>query len=183
LPRGGHGFYLGTQWHREYANRPEPQEVGDATIADQSAEPSRRPLRDNVWDAPDRSSAMTSEAACDRAAPYIRSLIFSGRLRPGDCLPSGRDLSARFGISRVPLRLGLKGLEGAGYLEASKGAYGGPRVSDRESPLRCWTDWRRRSWSAPRCPAVRRRHCGVAGTCSSTTHWPARRTARGSQRP
>lgn len=84
---------------------------------------------------------MVSESAADRAARYIRSLIFSGQLRPGDRLPPGRALSEHLGISRVTLRLGLKALEGAGYLETSKGAYGGSRVSDKDRLLRCWTDW------------------------------------------
>ncbi|MCX6373765.1 MAG: FCD domain-containing protein [Actinobacteria bacterium] len=88
---------------------------------------------------------MLSEPAADRAARHIRSLIFSGQLRPGDRLPPGRDLAERLGISRVTLRLGLKALEGAGYLETSKGAHGGSRVSDRDSLLRCWTGWMRQN--------------------------------------
>jgi len=111
-------------------------------MVDHSSEPSRRSSRGNASDSPDWSSAtMLSESAADRAAQYIRSLIFSGQLRPGDRLPPGRDLSERLGISRVTLRLGLKVLEGAGYLETSKGAYGGSRVSDMDRLLRCWTDW------------------------------------------
>jgi GntR family transcriptional regulator, transcriptional repressor for pyruvate dehydrogenase complex len=88
---------------------------------------------------------MLAESAADRAARYIRSLIFSGQLRPGDRLPPGRDLAERLGISRVTLRLGLRSLEDAGYLETSKGACGGSRVSDVDRLLRCWTDWMRQS--------------------------------------
>ena len=113
-------------------------------MPDHSSEPTRRPSRGNASDSPHWSSAtMLSESAADRAARYIRSLIFSGQLRPGDRFPPGRDLSERLGISRVTLRLGLKALERAGYLETSKGAYGGSRVSDMDRLLRCWTDWMR----------------------------------------
>jgi DNA-binding FadR family transcriptional regulator len=72
-------------------------------------------------------------------------MIFSGELRPGDRLPPGRELAERLGISRVTLRLGLKTLEGAGYLVTSRGAHGGSRVSNAEQILRCWTNWTRRN--------------------------------------
>ena len=109
-------------------------------------EPSPSPSRGPVSEPPEWSSAtMLSESAADRAARYIRSLIFSGQLRPGDRLPPGRDLAERLGISRVTLCLGLKALEGAGYLETSKGAYGGSRVSDMDRLLRCWTGWMRQN--------------------------------------
>jgi len=115
-------------------------------MAGHSPEPSPSPSRGPVAEPPEWSSAtMLSESAADRAARYIRSLIFSGQLRPGDRLPPGRDLAERLGISRVTLRLGLKALEGAGYLETSKGAYGGSRVSDRDRLLRCWAEWMRRN--------------------------------------
>jgi GntR family transcriptional repressor for pyruvate dehydrogenase complex len=86
-----------------------------------------------------------AETASDRAARYIRSLIYSGELRPGDWLPPGRELAERLGISRVTLRLGLKTLEGAGYIVTSRGAHGGSRVSDAAQILRCWTNWMRHS--------------------------------------
>lgn len=84
-----------------------------------------------------------AETASDRAARFIRSLIFSGGLRPGEWLPPGRELADRLGISRVTLRLGLKALEGAGYIVTSRGAHGGSRVRDAEQILRCWTSWMR----------------------------------------
>lgn len=111
-----------------------------------SPEPCPNPPRGRVSESPDWSSAtMLAEPAADRAARYIRSLIFSGQLRPGDRLPPGRDLAERLGISRVTLRLGLKALEGAGYLKTSKGARGGSRVSDMDRLLRCWTGWMRQN--------------------------------------
>ena len=111
-----------------------------------SPEPSPGPSHGPSSEPPEWSSAtMWSESAADRAARCIRSLIFSGQLRPGDRLPPGRDLAERLGISRVTLRLGLKTLEGDGYLETSKGAHGGSRVSSTDRLLHCWTDWMRQS--------------------------------------
>jgi GntR family transcriptional repressor for pyruvate dehydrogenase complex len=115
-------------------------------MIDQAAENAGIPLRASVPDAPEWSpGTMRAESAADRAARHIRSLIFSGQLRPGDRLPAGRDLADRLGISRVTLRLGLKALEGAGYLETSKGAHGGSRVSDMDRLLCCWSDWMRQN--------------------------------------
>ncbi len=87
------------------------------------------------------SIALIPETASDKAAVYIRSLIYSGQLRPGDRLPPERELAARLGISRVTLRLGLKTLEGAGYLVTSRGAHGGSRVNADDELLRIWNDW------------------------------------------
>ena len=86
-----------------------------------------------------------TDTASDLAAGFIRSMIFSGELCPGDWLPSGRELAERLGISRVTLRLGLKALEGAGYIVTSRGAHGGSRVCEAEQILRCWTDWMHRN--------------------------------------
>lgn len=91
------------------------------------------------------AAMLRTESAADRAARHIRSLIFSGQLRPGDRLPPGRDLAESLGISRVTLSLGLKDLEAAGYLETRKGAHGGSRVSDGDRLLRCWTGWMRQN--------------------------------------
>jgi len=88
-----------------------------------------------------QAPALIPETASDKAAAYIRALIFSGELRPGDRLPAERDLANRLGISRVTLRLGLKTLEGAGYLVTSRGAHGGSRVNRDEELLRIWNEW------------------------------------------
>ena len=92
-------------------------------------------------DATAPSASLIPETASDKAAAYIRALIYSGELRPGDRLPAERELAARLGISRVTLRLGLKTLEGAGYLVTSRGAHGGSRVNADGELLRIWGDW------------------------------------------
>jgi len=91
--------------------------------------------------AKDPRPAFTTAGASESAAWFIRAMIFSGELGPGDRLPPGRDLAARLGISIVTLRVALKSLEVAGYLVTSRGARGGSSVSDRETLGRCWDAW------------------------------------------
>ncbi len=87
--------------------------------------------------------SLLPETASDSASRFLRAMIFSGELRPGDRLPPERDLGARLGISRVTLRLALKALESTGYIVTTRGSHGGSRVSDVESLFRCWKQWMR----------------------------------------
>ncbi len=63
----------------------------------------------------------TFEAISDQ----IRQQIETGALRPGDKLPSERELATQFGASRNAVREALRILESAGVLELQKGATGG----------------------------------------------------------
>jgi GntR family transcriptional regulator, transcriptional repressor for pyruvate dehydrogenase complex len=84
---------------------------------------------------------LTPQTASESAARFLRAMIFSGELGPGDRLPPERDLSARLGISRITLRLALKSLESTGYIVTTRGAQGGSRVTDEHSLFRCWLQW------------------------------------------
>jgi GntR family transcriptional repressor for pyruvate dehydrogenase complex len=76
----------------------------------------------------------------DMAIEQINQLISTGRLKPGDTLPSERKLMEKFKISRVPVREALRVLEMMGVVEVKPGR--GIYVTDPEnslfSPLRQW---------------------------------------------
>jgi GntR family transcriptional repressor for pyruvate dehydrogenase complex len=75
------------------------------------------------------SSNRMSEAIVDQ----IRTLIRGERLRPGDRLPSERDLGERMGVSRVTVREALRVLEAGGLIEIRVGARGGAFVTSPSS--------------------------------------------------
>jgi GntR family transcriptional regulator, transcriptional repressor for pyruvate dehydrogenase complex len=75
------------------------------------------------------SSNRMSEAIVDQ----IRGLIRSERLRPGDRLPSERDLGERMRVSRVTVREALRVLEASGLIEIRVGARGGAFVTSPSS--------------------------------------------------
>lgn len=61
------------------------------------------------------------EAVCDQ----IRGQLARGELRPGDRLPSERDLAEQFDISRSAVREALRSLQSAGLVEVRTGIHGG----------------------------------------------------------
>lgn len=52
---------------------------------------------------------------------YVRQQLVAGELRPGDRLPSERDLAVRLGVSRPILREGLRALSVLGLLDVQQG--------------------------------------------------------------
>lgn len=52
----------------------------------------------------------------------IREEIVSGRLKPGDKLPTERELAEQIGVSRPPVREAIKQLIYGGFLESSQGS-------------------------------------------------------------
>jgi GntR family transcriptional regulator, transcriptional repressor for pyruvate dehydrogenase complex len=63
----------------------------------------------------------------ERAAQALLTEITSGLLRPGDALPSTRELSEQFGVSRTVIREALRELSTRGVVELRRGV--GPRVA------------------------------------------------------
>ena len=59
----------------------------------------------------------------------IRKAIFNGVFKPGDKLPSDKELMGKFGVSKGSLREALRSLEVLGLLEIRKGAQGGAFVT------------------------------------------------------
>jgi DNA-binding FadR family transcriptional regulator len=57
----------------------------------------------------------------DVVVQSIRQMIIDGRLRPGDRLPIERELAAALGVSRNPLREGVRALSIMGVLETRQG--------------------------------------------------------------
>lgn len=66
------------------------------------------------------------------AVDSIKRQIHAGLLLPEERLPAERQLSDRFGISRVTLREALRVLEENQYIHVRRGAQGGPFVSDAD---------------------------------------------------
>lgn len=69
--------------------------------------------------------------ASDAIVEQIRAQMAQGQLRPGDRLPSERELAETFRISRNTVREAVRSLESAGLLELRKGASGGAFVTDQ----------------------------------------------------
>jgi GntR family transcriptional repressor for pyruvate dehydrogenase complex len=58
----------------------------------------------------------------ERVARHIRRLIERGRLRPGDRLPTERELALQLGVSRPSVRSALQSLAAMGVLRSRQGA-------------------------------------------------------------
>lgn len=74
-------------------------------------------------------TAVSPNRMSEAIVTQIRTLIRTGRLRPGDRLPSERDLCERVGVSRVTVREALRVLEAAGLVDIRVGAHGGAFVT------------------------------------------------------
>lgn len=73
-------------------------------------------------------AAISPARAVDEISAQVRSMVADGRLKPGDRLPSERELAPRLQVSRNTLREALRTLEHAGLIEMRKGASGGAFV-------------------------------------------------------
>lgn len=79
---------------------------------------------------------VSRESLKDRIVLQIKNLMFSNKIQVGQRLPSERDLTARFGVSRVVVREALKSLQQSGLVEIRTGKAGGAyAVSDLHIPF------------------------------------------------
>src|SRR5689334_8806196 len=58
----------------------------------------------------------------DRVTESVLTMITSNALRPGDRLPSERDLGVRFGVSRTVVREAVRSLAAKGVLDVRSGS-------------------------------------------------------------
>ncbi len=65
----------------------------------------------------------------------IRQQIAARTLRPGDRLPTERELADMFAVSRMAVREGMRNLETAGLITLRKGRHGGALISDASAKL------------------------------------------------
>jgi DNA-binding FadR family transcriptional regulator len=60
----------------------------------------------------------------------LKQSILTGRFKPGDKLPTERELVEQFQVSRVAIREALRTLENSGFIVTRQGAGGGAYVTD-----------------------------------------------------
>jgi len=66
--------------------------------------------------------------AFEETVERLLQAVRLGQVRPGERLPTERDLAASLGVSRVTLREALRALAQAGYFESRRGRIGGTFV-------------------------------------------------------
>jgi DNA-binding FadR family transcriptional regulator len=77
------------------------------------------------------------ERVFESVAKRLREAIYSGKVMPGDKLPTERDLSQMFNVSRAAIRSALLNLEQSGLINIKKGAGGGSFVQELDfKPVR-----------------------------------------------
>jgi GntR family transcriptional repressor for pyruvate dehydrogenase complex len=74
--------------------------------------------------------SVKSSKVSQNITDQIRNAIFEGRLKPGDKLPSEKELIENFKVSKATLREALRSLEVLGFLEIRKGVSGGAFVTE-----------------------------------------------------
>jgi GntR family transcriptional regulator, transcriptional repressor for pyruvate dehydrogenase complex len=68
-------------------------------------------------------------------ADQIRSSIFADTLKPGDKLPSERELAKQFNVGRISVREALRMLEQAGLIFIKQGSSGGAYVKEADTTV------------------------------------------------
>lgn len=78
--------------------------------------------RDEPADYRDSEERPTESAAAEALVEYVSDRIQRGMLKPGDRLPSERELSTRIGVSRPSVRSGLRTLSAMGIVQTRHGS-------------------------------------------------------------
>lgn len=73
--------------------------------------------------------AVATQRLYEQVAGQVTDLVARGEFKPGDRLPPERELTERFGASRVTVRDALRILEASGLIEIRVGARGGAFVT------------------------------------------------------
>lgn len=76
------------------------------------------------------SSRIKNKRVFEKVSKNIKNLIFRGVLKPGDRLPSEKELGNQFGVGRQTIREALRILEISGFIIVQRGGNGGPIVKD-----------------------------------------------------
>ncbi|QIZ77269.1 FadR/GntR family transcriptional regulator [Ferrimonas lipolytica] len=71
---------------------------------------------------------INNRRASEEVLEQLRKVIFNGRYKAGDKLPSERELIEQFQVSRTVIREAIKGLEASGLVRIKQGATGGAFV-------------------------------------------------------
>ncbi|HEY9753704.1 MAG TPA: FadR/GntR family transcriptional regulator [Oculatellaceae cyanobacterium] len=78
---------------------------------------------------------MREKRAFKEIAEQIRSSIYAKTLKPGDKLPSERELAAQFKVGRISVREALRMLEQAGLVYVRQGTNGGAYVKEADTSV------------------------------------------------
>jgi GntR family transcriptional repressor for pyruvate dehydrogenase complex len=73
---------------------------------------------------------LPARRAFEEIADQIKDLIYSGTLKPGDRLPSERELAVQFRTGRMAVREALRILEQSGLVQIRQGSEGGAFVRE-----------------------------------------------------
>ncbi|WP_240975417.1 FadR/GntR family transcriptional regulator [Paraburkholderia aromaticivorans] len=78
---------------------------------------------------------ITTRRISEEIGARIREQIAAGMLPPGARLPTERELSEQFAVSRMAVREGMRNLEVAGLIILKKGRHGGAFVNESSAKL------------------------------------------------
>ncbi len=79
--------------------------------------------------------ALKGKRVFDEIADQIKNLIYSGVFRPGDKLPSQRELASQFNVGHMVVREALRVLEQSGLIYMKQGSQGGGFIKEADTTV------------------------------------------------